>query len=693
MVVVTFLVEFNDNNVVTVPVGISDARGGVHHPQHKTPLKDFLARLRDKCGIGAAPLEVRNKDASRVDVAAWSADTSPYLMVIVDEPASDKALQYRETMRRTIRTNSMIGEAPASSAPPPKATLGEVATLGGPQQSKAAASARAAAAPAAPQQAATDSEDDDEYDVRGGDHIDAPDAVHFVAHGGTNTSTAVSKVAGDYGAILCQEQPQLSPMYASSLVDVVRRDPRLKVWPRLIDYYGNKGIERLESALPGVSKEDFSRLLYVAKRRGHTLPAAKDEEVQVAFYSYIDSIPHSCAPSALLRFRRQKSRRGVERTAAAAAVSDDVPSDCGSAGAAAASGAGADEAPAGDAAILRCIRWEGLTAGEKLTVALPRVAHMDFFVLPTPRRRRLLQEQYGFADQCVCERCTNRLSPAANQVEDSLTGAFFTGRAMSTREHARIVQAMKAEFDRLRILARTSVHAEEPMALSKDARAGKISAETVKALYDFLLKYTRGVHVPETMPAAAATASKDDGAAEPDGGNAKADRQDDDDDDSSAAAAMKLHPFHWRLSLCRIALLAYLFPPEHKLSEAQLETMNTAAAAVGGAAGARPAVWHRGAAAAAKLAAAGPVTLPVRHPSVRLDLVVVQHALTQLDVESAVLAEFGGSAHPALARSYIVFRHILAALPERLSSSVQRQARNLAHVNWPLIEHVAMVAV
>ena len=71
MVVVNFLVEFSDRNSVSVPVGISDSRSEKGHP----PLTEFVKRLKEKCAI-RGPVELRNKNGSKVDFEKWSPSAS-----------------------------------------------------------------------------------------------------------------------------------------------------------------------------------------------------------------------------------------------------------------------------------------------------------------------------------------------------------------------------------------------------------------------------------------------------------------------------------------------------------------------------------------------------------------------------------------------------------------------------------------
>lgn len=725
MVVVRFLIEFSDQNVVTVPVAISDTRSKDGH----APLKDFIQRLREKCGIRGT-LELRHKNGSKVNAQDWSPtkDDGDFLYGIVDEPASDAALQYRDSMCSRIRSQSQIGKAPhppppssssSNSAPaanevtkidPMKSTgNSRVQVLNDDDESEvgqkkpgaapAAAAASSSASTNQQQQHAPaqnngdDSEDDDDYDPRGGEHVAAPDAVHFIAHTQTGNFTTVSKVAGAHGGVLFTEQPLLSPMYPSSLVELVRHEPRLRNWVKQLDMApeaGGRVIEKMESTMFGLSSWEYSQYLYCAKRRGHTLPAKKDEDCEVAFYSVADSISHSCCPSAFMRFKKarvdqeEKDKKASERTGGGG-DNDDGDAELKPRKAEEAANK-ATPSPSQQQlqqiAVVRCAKYAGITAGEMLHVALPRVAVMDFFLLPTPRRRRVLAEQYLLKGECCCERCTGRVSEGQSTLEVALTGAFFEGGPTEGTQ-AFLAKAMKKDFDDLKIMAPSTRPGADPLLLSVNARAGNIPADRVQKLYDFVVKYTHNLHVPphlqhheraaagasqctekdENSSAAACAADHDEQQQQQ-----PADEQEDKNKNNNKKQQQQehkilLHPHHWRLSLVRIALLAFLFPPERCRKIPRVSPVADLKADVAG--------------------------LPTKHSSVKLDQLVVRMNLAQLEVESAALAKNAGCAHPVLRRSYVVLRYILALLPEKLSADVQIQARSLPSVDWTMLEKIA----
>ena len=111
MVVVNFLVEFSEETNISVPVGISDTRS----QKGFAPLGDFIKRLKEKCGIKGS-VEIRNKDGSKVDFETWNPSTSSFLFALTNEEPSSTAIEYRETMRRTIRSNSKIGNGNQTSS-------------------------------------------------------------------------------------------------------------------------------------------------------------------------------------------------------------------------------------------------------------------------------------------------------------------------------------------------------------------------------------------------------------------------------------------------------------------------------------------------------------------------------------------------------------------------------------------------
>lgn len=227
--------------------------------------------------------------------------------------------------------------------------------------------------------------------VRVKDAPEASEALHLLDMDGS-VQRVYSKRRVAFGDVVCFEKPTLAVGYPMQLAETVNRDPNLR--SRTYD----PSASRMESALRGVDSEDYSKYLSIAVTHGRPVKSNNSRfDRQLAFFSKIGCVRHSCCPSAAFTYNVTKAPHF---------------------------------------GVLRCARSAGIEEGDEITMLLDAVNRPEFMVLPVDRRQKLLQADYHFT--CKCDRCMKSgAGPTRADVESAgatVTAALMTEMTMAERE-------------------------------------------------------------------------------------------------------------------------------------------------------------------------------------------------------------------------------------------------------------------